>query len=330
MVEPRKAKIIGIGSYLPEKILTNHDLEKMVDTSDEWIVSRTGMKERRIAEAGEFTSDMGIKASLKALQAAGRMAQDIDLILVATLTPDYIFPSTAALIQSALGAKGAAAFDFQAACTGFLYGLSIAKGYIESGLYKNILFVASEKISSITNYTDRNTCVLFGDGAAAAVISSEGEGLEIKQVCLGADGDMSELIKLPAGGCRRPASYESVDAGGHFIVMEGTEVFKHAVRRMESAAKNCLELASMEESEINWLVPHQANKRIIDALAKRFAIDEQKVSKTVHKYGNTSSSGIAIALDELVQENKVNVGDNLLLLAFGAGLTWGASILTKN
>lgn len=325
----KQARVIGTGSYLPERILTNQGLEEMVDTSDEWIFSRTGMRERRIARQDEFTSEMGVLAAKKALEKAGKRAQEIDLILVATLTPDYLFPSTAALIQRALEAPQAAALDFQAACTGFLYGLSMAKGFIESGLYKNILLIASEKLSSIVNYKDRNTCVLFGDGAAAAVISHEGEGFGITEVCLGADGEVAELLMLPAGGCRLPASMETVANQQHFIKMEGKEVFKHAVRRMESAAKECLDKANMAEEAINWLVPHQANERIIDAIAKRFKIDEDKVFKTVHKYGNTSASAIAIALDELIREKEIASGENMLLVAFGAGFTWGASILTK-
>jgi 3-oxoacyl-[acyl-carrier-protein] synthase-3 len=323
------ARIIGMGSYLPERILSNFDLEKMVETSDEWITTRTGIKERRIAACDEFTSTMGVKAAQKALEAAGKTAQEIDLILVATITPDFIFPSTATLIQTALQAPQAAAFDFQAACTGYLCGLSIAKGFIEAGLYKNILLIASEKLSSIVNYKDRNTCVLFGDGAAAAVISSSGGGLAIREVSLGADGEVAELLMLPAGGCRKPASFETVEKGEHYLAMDGKEVFKHAVRRMENAAKECLIKANIKEDAIDWLIPHQANERIIDAIAKRFAIGEEKVFKTVHKYGNTSASAIAIALDELIRHKEVKVGDNMLLVAFGAGFTWGASLLTK-
>lgn len=323
------ARIIGTGSYLPERVLTNQDLEQIVETSDEWITTRTGIKERRLAASDEFTSDMGVKAALKALEASGRSAQEIDLILTATLTPDFVFPSTATLIQHALKAPQAAAFDFQAACTGYLYGLSIAKGYIEAGLFKNILLIASEKLSSIVNYKDRNTCVLFGDGAAAAVISSTGEGFAIQEVCLGADGACADLIRLPAGGCRRPASSETVENSEHFIVMEGKEVFKHAVRQMESAAKECLSKAQMSEDAIDWLIPHQANERIIDAIAKRFSIADEKVFKTVQKYGNSSASAIAIALDELIRNHEIKNGNNMLLVAFGAGLTWGASILSK-
>lgn len=321
------ARIIGTGAYVPERVLSNADLEKLVETSDEWIVSRTGMKERRIARADEFTSDMGVEAAKKALEKAGLKAEELDLIIVATLTPDYIFPSTAALIQSALGANNAAAFDFQAACTGYLYGLSIAKSFVEAGTYRHVLVIASEKLSSIVNYKDRSTCVLFGDGAAASVVSSEGRGLLIREVCLGADGQLANFLILPAGGSRMPASEVSVAQGLHYISMEGKEVFKHAVRRMESAAKQCLEKAGMREEEISWLIPHQANVRIIDAMAKRFAVSDERVYKTVHKYGNTSASSVPIALDELVRSTPLGVNETILLVAFGAGFTWGAAIL---
>lgn len=324
----RKAKIIGTGSYLPEKVLTNHDLEKIVDTSDEWIVTRTGMKERRIAKEDEFTSHMGTKAALEALADAKVTPEEIDFILVATLTPDYAFPSTACLIQSQIGAKKAAGADVQAACTGFLYLLSMAKSFIESGLYKNVLIIAAEKLSAITNYKDRSTCILFGDGAAACVISSEGKGLAIENIQLGADGDQADLIIMPAGGSRKPATLESVANCDHYIKMAGNEVFKHAVRRMEAACKDCLEGAGLSESEISWLIPHQANMRIIDAIAKRFEhLPPERIFKTVQKYGNTSASSVGIALDELLRRGPLQSGEKILLTAFGAGLTWGAGIL---
>ncbi len=323
-----KARIIGTGSYLPEKVLTNQDLEKMVDTSDEWIFTRTGMKERRLARSDEYTSDMGFHAAEKAISEAGISPEQIDLILVATITPDYTFPSTACLLQSRLKAVNAAAVDVQAACTGYIYCLSQAKAFIESGLYQNILIVAAEKLSSIVNYADRNTCVLFGDGASACVVSAHGSGLLIRDVRLGADGELAELLILPAGGSRSPASVETVTAQQHFLKMEGKEVFKHAVRRMESASKQCLDKAGVAESEISWLIPHQANMRIIDAIAKRFEVPEGRVYLTLHKYGNTSASSVGIALDELLKEHRVHPGENLLLTAFGAGLTWGASVLT--
>lgn len=324
----KKARIRGTGSYLPEKVLTNCDLEKMVETSDEWIVSRTGMKERRIAEEGEFTSDMGLKAAEKALESAQILPEEIDLILVATLTPDYVFPSTACLIQARLKAVNAAAVDIQAACTGYLYALSQARAYIESGIYNNILIIASEKLSSIVNYKDRNTCVLFGDGASACVVSGEGAGLVIRGTCLGADGNVSDLLILPAGGSRKPASCETVEQQLHYLKMEGKEVFKHAVRRMEGALKQCLDQLGLKESEISWLIPHQANMRIIEAIAKRFEVPMERVFLTIHKYGNTSASSVGIALDELVRGQNLLVGENILLTAFGAGLTWGATVLT--
>ena len=323
------AKIIGTGSYLPQRILTNGDLEKMVDTSDEWIVSRTGMKERRIAEKDEHTSDMGTAAALKAMEAAHVSPSDIDLILVATLTPDYAFPSTACLIQAQLKAPQAVAVDMQAACSGYLYGLMMAKSFVESGQYRTVLLVASEKLSSIVNYKDRNTCVLFGDGASACVVSAQGKGLVIRNVNLGADGELANLLILPAGGSRKPASAETVCGGEHYLQMEGKEVFKHAVRRMESSAKQCLDQLGLTEGDISWLIPHQANMRIIEALAKRFEVPMEKVYMTIHKYGNTSASSVGIALDELLREHKMESGDHLLLAAFGAGLTWGASVLTN-
>jgi 3-oxoacyl-[acyl-carrier-protein] synthase-3 len=322
------AKIIGTGSYVPERVLTNQDLEKMVETNDEWIVSRTGMKERRIARADESTSDMGLAAAKMALEASKVPAESLDLILFATFSPDYLFPSAACLIQTQLGASKAAATDVQAACTGYLYVLGMAKAFIESGIYKNILIVASDKVSGVVNYKDRNTCILFGDGASAAVISSEGKGLAIRDVSLGSDGELAKLLIVPAGGSRQPVSHETIDCSLHYLQMEGKEVFKHAVRRMESASKESIDKAGIKEEEISWLIPHQANMRIIEALAKRFQVPMEKVFITIHKYGNTSASSVGIALDELMRQNAVQKGENILLTAFGAGLTWGASVLT--
>ena len=322
-----KAKIIGLGSYLPERVLSNRDLEKMVKTSDEWITARTGMKERRLAATDEFTSDMGCIAAKRALKDSGKRREDIDLILCATLTPDYIFPSTACLIQDSLGAVNAAAMDMQAACTGYIYALSVAKAYVESGIYKNILIVATEKLSSIVDYEDRNTCVLFGDGASACVVSKGIKGLAIENVSLGSDGQQSELLILPAGGSKRPASLETVQRGQHFLRMEGREVFKQAVRRMEEAVKGCLDALNLSEKGIDWMVPHQANIRIIESLAKRFKVPKECVYLTIHKYGNTSASSVGIALDELIKEKAIDQGARIILFAFGAGLTWGATCL---
>lgn len=329
MVNRPIARIIALGSYLPERILSNRDLEKLVETSDEWIISRTGMRERRIAAEDEFPSDMGAAAAQKALVACGVPASEIDLIIVATMTPDYISPSTANLIQAKLQANNAAAMDIQAACSGFLYALSTAKAYIESGMYRRVLVIAAEKMSSFIDYEDRTTCILFGDGAAAAVVAAEGHGFVVNTICLGSDGQLANLAIIPAGGSRHPASLDTVNQRQHYFKMSGNEVFKHAVRRMAMAVRDCLSKAGLEEAHVSWLVPHQANVRIIDAIAKQFNIPEDRVFKTLHKYGNTSASSLVIALDELLKEEKFEEGDHILLTAFGGGLTWGASLLTK-
>lgn len=325
---PHPAYIIGTGSYLPEKVLTNKDLEQMVETTDEWITTRTGMKERRIAREDEFASDMGVMASIKAIEQGGISSDDIDFIIVATSTPDYLAMSTACLIQHALGAKKASAIDVQAACSGYLYALAIAKSFVEGGVYQNILVVASEKLSSIVNYKDRSTCILFGDGASACIVSRRKQrGFLLSSLCLGADGEHSNLGMVPAGGCRIPASSQSILDGKHYIHMSGNEIFKHAVRKMESACKECLDLAGLKEDQISWLVPHQANMRIIEAMAKRFEVPMERVYMTIHKYGNTSASSIGIALDELARSCPLS-NEHILLTAFGFGLTWGAAILT--
>ena len=324
-----KARIIGTGSYLPKRVLTNEHLTAMVDTSDEWITTRTGMKERRIAAEDEYTSDMGFQASLSALEEAQITPDEIDFILCATSTPDYLFPSTACLLQARLKASRAGALDIQAACTGFLYALSQAKAYVEAGIYKNILVVAAEKLSSIVNYKDRNTCILFGDGASACVVSAQGKGLLVRDISLGADGELAQLVYVPAGGSQKPANAETVANDLHFLQMDGKEVFKHAVRRMEGASKACLERVGLAEEDIHWLIPHQANVRIIEAIAKRFNVPMEKVFLTIHKYGNTSAASVGITLDELLRQRSVSAGENILLVAFGAGLTWGASLLTQ-
>ncbi|EPP35855.1 3-oxoacyl-[acyl-carrier-protein] synthase 3 [Chlamydia avium] len=330
MKKTRKASIWGTGSYLPKRILSNFDLEQMVDTSDEWIVTRTGIKERRIADPSEYASIMGAESAKKAIENAGINKDQIECIIFATSAPDYIFPSSAALAQAYLGIKEVPAFDCLAACTGYLYGLSLAKAYVESGMYDNVLLIAADKLSSFVNYEDRNTCVLFGDGGSACVIGLSRPGsLEITNVSLGADGSLAELLSLPAGGSRIPASKETIEEGKHFIAMEGKEVFKHAVRRMEFAAKDCIAKAGIEEQDIDWLVPHQANERIIDAIAKRFDIDENKVFKTLSKYGNTAASSVGIALDELLHKHDITTSEYLLLVAFGGGLSWGAVILQQ-
>ena len=322
-----KAKIVALGSYVPERVLSNADLEKMVDTNDEWIVTRTGIRERRIAREDESTSDMGLAAAKKCLEKAGCAATEVDLILCGTSTPDYFFPSTAALIQKRMGATKAAAFDYQAACAGFLYGLSQAKAFVESGLYRNVLLITSEKLSAVTDYTDRSTCILFGDGASAALINAGPKGLEMEHISLGADGDDNCMMSIPCGGTRRPATQESIAAKQHYIRMEGRELFKHAVRRMAQSSQEGLEALSLEIGDIAWLVPHQANKRIIDSVAKRLEFPPEKIYLTVQKYGNTSASSVPLAMDELMDEHELSAGTRLLLTSFGAGLTWGSAIV---
>lgn len=322
------ATIIGMGAYLPEQILTNEQLEKLVDTSDEWIVSRTGIKERRIASYDEQTSDLGAMAAKRAIEDAHLTPLDIDLILVATMTPDFICPSTASLIQAKIGASRSAVVDLGAACSGFIYGLSMGKAYIESGMYRHILLVAPEKMSSFIDYEDRNTCVLFGDGAAAVVISNEGSGYTIDTVVLGADGELSRLIMIPAGGSKQKVTQETIEQRQHYLKVEGKEVFKHAVRRMAQTTEQCLAQAGIKQEQVSWLIPHQANLRIIDAIAKQLGIPEGKVYTTVQKYGNTSASSVGIALKELTEEKQQIAGSHLLLVAFGGGLTWGSALLT--
>lgn len=328
MTSRSTARIIGSGSYVPEKVLSNLDLEKLVETNDEWISTRTGIKERRIAASNEFASDMGAKAAEQALENASLSANDIDMILVATMSPDYISPSTAVLLQHKIGAQNAAAMDLQAACSGFLYALSMAKAYVESGVFSKVLVVASEKMSAFVDYQDRSTCIIFGDGAGAVIVATEGQGLAIDSLCLGACGEMSDLLLIPGGGARQPASHQSVDQRDHYIKMNGNVLFKHAVRLMTSIAKECMAKAGLKDDEISWIVPHQANTRIIDAMAKNFSIPADRIFKNIDKYGNTSAASVAIALNELLQENKLNNGEHILLVAFGGGLTWGACMLT--
>jgi 3-oxoacyl-[acyl-carrier-protein] synthase III len=319
------AGVIGTGSAVPKRVLTNADLEKMVETSDEWIVTRTGIRERRIAEPGEATSDYAAVACERALEAAGVKADDVDLVICATVTPDMMFPATACIIQDRIGATRAAAFDLSAACSGFLYALSIAKAYVESGLYKYVLVSAGDILSRITDYQDRSTCVLFGDGAGAVLVGPvEGER-GILATDLGSDGSGAKFLYQPAGGSRIPATEASVAAGQHFLQMEGRETFKFAVKAMASSTERVLETAGLGKTDIDLLVPHQANIRIIEAARKRFDIPEDKVVVTIHKYGNTSASSIPIALDEAVRSGRAKPGDLMILVGFGGGLTWGAA-----
>lgn len=318
--------IKGVGHALPSRILTNAQLEQMVETDDEWIVQRTGIKERRIADEHTATSDLAIAAARKALASAGVRGEDLDLIMVATVTPDHAFPSTACLIQRELMAWGAAAFDLEAACTGFIYGLSIADQFIRTGTYRNILVIGAETLSKITDYTDRNTCILFGDGAGAAVIQA-GDEPGLLAIEIGADGRGGELLVQPAGGSRNPASAETVAGHQHFIQMAGREVFKFAVRIMDESSRRVLKESGLEADDIHLLIPHQANLRIIDSACKRLGIAREKVIVNLDRYGNMSAASVPVALSEAVSRGDVKRGDNILLVGFGGGLTWGAAVI---
>lgn len=322
----KRAGIIGIGSYVPDRVLSNYDLERMVDTSDEWITTRTGISNRRIAADGASSSDLGVEAAKTALQSAGLSPANVDLIIVASASPDMIFPSTACIIQNKLGALNAAAFDLQAGCTGFVYALTCAVQFVENGLYKNVLVVGTEVLSKIIDWEDRNTCVLFGDGAGAAVVSEVEQGGVISSV-LGADGGGAELLALPAGGSREPASLESVNNRRHYIKMNGNEVFKFAVRILEDATRKVVEKANLTLADVDYIIPHQANIRIIDAAVKRLKFPMEQVVVNLDKYGNMSSASIPVALDEAYRNRKIKKGHKLVLVGFGAGLTWGANLL---
>ncbi|MBD3379098.1 MAG: beta-ketoacyl-ACP synthase III [Candidatus Omnitrophica bacterium] len=319
--------ILGVGKYLPESVLTNADLERMVDTTDEWITTRTGIKERRIAAQTEATSDMAVKAARMALDRAGLSPSDIDLIIVATITPDMFFPSTACVVQDKLGAHGTPAFDIAVACSGYIYGLAIADQFIKGGLYRNALVIAAEKLSSVTDWEDRSTCVLFGDGAGAAVLGPVEEG-GILGVNLGADGSKGELLQLPAGGSRMPASIKTVENKLHTIKMEGNVLFKHAVKMMSDAAKGVTEPLGLKADDIDIIIPHQANVRILNAVAKKMGVDpDEKVYLNISKYGNMSAASSAVALTEAVEEGRISKGTKVLMDAFGGGLTWGALVI---
>lgn len=319
--------ILGTGKYVPERRLTNQELERMVETNDEWIVTRTGIRERRIAAPEQATSDLAYEASLRALEAAGTTADQLDLIVVATITPDMFFPSTACLLQEKLGAKNAAAFDLSAACSGFIYGLANAAGFIKTGMYKRVLVVGAECLSRITDYEDRNTCILFGDGAGAVVLGEVPEGRGFQSFKLGADGAGGELLRIRGGGSRYPSTQETIGNRHHYIEMNGRDVFKFAVRVMGSAAEEALAAAGRSKADIDLLIPHQANIRIIQSALERLELSEDKAMINLDRYGNASAASIPLALAEAVEEGRVKEGDCLVLVGFGGGLTWGASVL---
>lgn len=318
--------ILGLGYYVPEKILTNADLEKLVETSDEWIRTRTGISQRRIAAEGQNTSDLAVQAAQAALADAKLKPTDIDLILVATMSPDMPCPATACIVQAKLGAPQAAATDVAAACSGFLYGLVMGQQFVASGTYKHVLVIGAEVLSRVVDWKDRSTCVLFGDGAGAAVIGRTSQG-KILSTILGSDGTKVDLLKVPGGGTAQPASAQSVEARAHFLKMNGTEVFKHAVRGMSDAAHAAIEKAGLRPDQITCVVPHQANIRIIEAVVKKAGIPLEKVYLNVDRYGNMSAASTIVALCEAIRDGRIKKGDTVLLVVFGAGLTWGACVV---
>ena len=329
MTQLRHATITGTGSYLPEQVITNFDLEKLVDTSDEWIRQRTGIRERRMAEDDEATSDLCVRAARWAIKNANINPLDIQMILVATVTPDTFFPSTACYVQKGIGAKHASAMDISAACAGFLYGLDLADGLIRSGRYDTILVVGGEIFNKIVDWNDRGTCVLFGDGAGAAVVQATDEPKGILASYIGSDGDYADidLLGIPAGGSRMPVTQKAIDQKLDKIQMNGREVFKLGVRLMPEAAQRVLRQANVSIEDIDLLIPHQANLRIIEAVGDRLGMPREKVYINVDKYGNTSAATVIIALDEAIREGRAKPGDLLLLVTFGAGLTWGSTLL---
>jgi 3-oxoacyl-[acyl-carrier-protein] synthase-3 len=323
----RTVSIVGTGSYLPEKILTNADLSRIVDTTDEWITTRTGIKERRVAAKDEQTSDMATKAALKAMEQAKVSAKDIDLILVATATPDMLFPATACFVQKKIGASNAACLDISAACAGFLFGIEIAQQFITSHTHNTVLVIGAEKLTSITNWTDRNTCVLFGDGAGAAVLQHRGGAHGVISTHIGSDGQFSDILFMPGGGSRCPITKENADMNLATIHMSGKEVYKQAITAMLSASKKALEQAGLSIDDIACVIPHQANLRIIEAIADRLKIPLEKFYVNLDKYGNTSAAAVAIALDEANRSGRIKHGDYVLMVVFGGGLTWASTVV---
>ena len=317
----------GYGFYAPSRVVTNHDLEKIVETSDEWITTRTGIKERRFVSDGESTSTMATRAARIALERARMRPAELDLVIVGTCSPDYLFPATACLVQNALGAERAGAFDVEAACTSFVSALAIANGMIQSGTARNALVIGAETLSRLLDFTDRTTCVLFGDGAGAVVLEGSNASLGIQSAVLHSDGSKGELLWVKAGATKVPATKETVEQGMHYIRMQGGETFKLAVRAMADAAEEALAAAGVGLEDIDLLIPHQANLRIIDAVAKRLHFPPEKVFVNIQRYGNTSAASVPIALSEAAEHGKLSKGDRALLVAFGGGFTWGASVM---
>ncbi len=320
-------EIAGLGSYLPERVLTNSELEQMVDTSDEWIYPRTGIKERHLLADGEATSDMALAAATGALEAASMSADELDAIVVATSTPDHFFPATACLVQAALGARDAMAFDLEAACSGFVFALSWGAGVVASGVARHVMVIGAEALSRFTDYADRRSCILFGDAAGAAILRPAQNGGEVIYSEMGSDGSCPEILILPAGGSREPASHETVDARGHYMKLQGREVFKLAVNKMTELLQRVPELAGVSLDEIKMVIPHQSNVRIIKSAFERAGLDLEKAYMNIERVGNTSAASIPLAMTEAVQNGQLERGDLVLLLAFGGGLTWASTLI---
>lgn len=318
--------ISGIGHYVPERILTNNDLEKIVDTTNEWIVTRTGISERRIAEKEIPTSYLATKAANEAIKNANIKAEEIDLIIVATITPDMIFPSTACIVQAEIGAFNAACFDLQAACSGFVFGLHVAEQFINNGVYKNILVIAADKMSSIVDWQDRNTCVLFGDGASAGVVSQTSSKKILKSYCK-SDGRFKDVVYLPGGGSRIPPSHEMLEKRLQFVKMDGKVLFKHAVAKIEESIKQIISLCNFSLDDISLIIPHQANIRIIEAMYERLKVSKEKIFINLHKYGNLSAASVGVCLSEVAKQNILKSGDKVILATVGAGLSWASMII---
>lgn len=322
-----RAAIYGTGSYVPERVLDNAELERMVDTNDQWIMERTGIRERRIAAPDETTASMGITAGRAACADAGIDPAELDLIIMATVTPDQFVPASSCLVQHALGANRAAAFDIGAACSGFMYASTVATGMITSGMYQRVLVIGSETLSRFTDYTDRNTCILFGDGAGAAVFGPRRDGAGILYSKIYADGEHAELLTIPGGGSKRPPSLASLAGREHFLRVAGRPVFKFATNIFVQLIEECLVACNLTEDDVALVIPHQVNARIIDAAMRRLGLPDEKCFTNVDRYGNTSSASVPIALDEARRQGKIKAGDTVILLAFGSGLTWGATVL---
>ncbi len=324
----RPVAITGTGKYVPERVLTNADLQSMVDTSDEWIIERTGIKKRRIAAENEATSDLAAAAAREALENAGVAAADLDLIIVATFTPDMLFPSTACLVQKALGAAKATCFDISGACSGFLYGIEIARNFIATGAAQSVLVVGADKVSGVVDWTDRNTCVLFGDGAGAAVLQPAAEGgSTILSTYSGSNGCLDEILNVPAGGSRLPLTEENMGSKLNTMKMAGREVYRHAVHTMVSAAKEALARSGLTIADIDCFIPHQANLRIIETIAHKLNVPMERFFINLTEYGNTSAAAVAIALDEAQRSGRIKRGDNILMVVFGGGLTWASVVV---